>query len=164
MKLNISFDGIDEKADALQERFRNAWLSVEEPEKNGFLRFYPTRSLSDYGNPSFDRNRSWWDQAERVFNASDVVFPASIIAFKAQILETANLYGQTLDQLRSTDQAIRESWGDLVELGRKARRERRRTRTLLKDDFDGNLSEVNKLVPPLKELSKKTPPAPTTPT
>lgn len=159
----IAFETLDVKADKLEVRYWNAWGSVENADEKGRRRFFRTPAQSDYGNPSFDRNRSWWDQAAMVYRDETVTLPEAIEAFRAEILDMADRYGQTLDQLRSADEAVAEKWASLVALARRVRKSRRTTRSLLSEDFDGNSKWVDEFVPPLREPARKPQKAPGTP-
>lgn len=154
-KITQYFEELDKKADKLELRFWNGWLSVEDPAKHGRLGFYPNEARSDYGNPSHDRNRNWWDRAAKAFRpdegADPVALPAPIMAFRDEILEIADSYGTTLNTLRTTEDKLIGKWKELVALGRRVRKDRRSTRSFLKEDFDVDARWTNELVAPLAD-------------
>ena len=49
-------------------------------------------------------------------------------------------YGATLDRLRFAEEVGGQKWKELVALGRKVRKDRRTSRSLLREDFDGQMS------------------------
>lgn len=143
-----ALDTMDEEADALELRFWNQWGALDNPDSLGRKLFYPNATRSDYGNPSHDRNRDWWDRAGANFRNAELVFPPEFGSFRDAILSISDRYGTTLDSYRAAAQSKFESWKELSELGRQARKIRRITRSRLKDDFDGVMKWVDALVAP----------------
>lgn len=149
-----------ETADPLHTMFFNQWLAIPEKERAGRKLFYPTLSKSDYGNPSYDDNRSWWDAAATTFKKPDLTLPAAIAAFKDQVLDVASQYGKKLDAAKSAKTNYLNGWSELMTLCAAYRKDRRITRGYLKEDFDRNMAWVDELVPPAPAKGK---PAPQTP-
>jgi hypothetical protein len=152
-----AMEGLDGEADPLELRFWNQWKALPDPDGLGRKLFYPNSVRSDYGNPSYDRNRDWWDRAAVRFRTEGLVLPPEIVAFREQVLSMADRYGPALDSYRRTTQAKLESWKELTEISRQARKTRRITRSRLSDDFDGVASWVNALIAPLAEPRRSTP-------
>jgi hypothetical protein len=161
-KLTQDLEKLDGEADELELRHWNAWLSVKDPALHGFLLFYRNAARSDYGNPSYELNRNWWDNAKKVFRPEDDTprpeLPKPIADFEEEIVAMADRYGPLLDQVTTTRQTLPEKWQELVVLGAQVRKDRRSSRALLREDFNSNMKWVNELVPPLREKKKKDPP------
>ena len=161
LKLDDRMEELDEEADELENCFWNAWGSVSGADKLGRLLFYPTATRSDYGNPSYNRNRNWWDRAVLVFRPNNgsapPELPNPIVDFRDRIVSMGDRYGQLLDQVTSSEDQVRNRWKELVSYCREVRKNRRSSRAFLKEDFDGNMTWVDSLVaPPSKMKSKPT--------
>lgn len=161
-----ALDKVDDEGDPLEKRFWNQWLAIVEPDANGRLLFYPNAARTDYGNPSFVRNRAWWDRAAVNFRNESLSLPPQVVTFKEEILSMADRYGTALDRSTAADQKLLTDWKELVELSKNSRKTRRKTRRYLNEDFDGQSRWVDELVaPPAKTVRKPNPPeGGTTPT
>jgi hypothetical protein len=104
---------------------------------------------------SFDHSRDWWDRCGANFRNAALELPPQIIAFREEMLSMSDRYGTALDTYRAAFNSKIESWKELTELGRRARKDRRITRHRLKEDFDGVMKWVDALVAPPAETKNK---------
>jgi hypothetical protein len=154
-------EDFDERvADPLQAKFFKQWELEDEPDRKGRRLFYVNGVKSDYGNPSYDRNRAWWNAAATTFNKPGVTLPPAIAAYKDGVLSMAAEYGTKLDAAKSARGWFMDGWAELMTLCQACRKDRRITRGYLKEDFDRATGWVDELVPPPSVKGKPAPQQP----